>query len=129
MPAHCSALLVVSLVSRVTEKGESMKRFCTIALSLMFVCGLMATNANAQQAAVNLGSNSSFAVLAGVTVTVTGGGTITGNVGIFPGTAYVAGNPAVTVGGTVYPGGPIASQAEADLTTAYNDAAGRTVGA
>jgi hypothetical protein len=88
---------------------------------------LAVVTANAQQAPVNLRSNSSFAVLGGTTVTVTGGGTITGNVGIFPGTAYVAGTPAVTVNGTVYAGGPVAAQAQADLTTAYNDAAGRSV--
>ena len=35
------------------------------------------------------------------------------------------GQPPVTVTGTVYSGGAIAAQAEADLTTAYNDAAGR----
>lgn len=81
------------------------------------VC-LTAVTALAQQAAVNLGSDSTFAVLGGTTVTVTGGGTITGNAGIFPGTAYVAGTPAVTVNGTVYAGGPVAAQAQADLTTA-----------
>src|SRR5579871_216827 len=103
-----------------------MKRFNVFFLSLALVLGLAAA-ATAQQATVNLKSNSSFAVLAGTTVTVTGGGTIGGNVGIFPGSAYVPGNPAVTVSGTVYPGGSIASQAEADLTTAFNDAAGRSV--
>ena len=81
----------------------------------------------AQQAPVNLQSAAGFAILAGTTVSVTGGGTISGNIGIFPGTAYVPGNPAVTVNGTVYQGGPVAAQAEADLTTAFNDAAGRTV--
>jgi hypothetical protein len=46
--------------------------------------GLTVVTATAQQAPVNLGSNSTLAVLAGTAVTVTGGGTITGNVGIFP---------------------------------------------
>jgi uncharacterized protein (TIGR03437 family) len=104
-----------------------MKKYSTVVLCLTFVLGLAVVTANAQQAPVNLRSNSSFAVLGGTTVTVTGGGTITGNVGIFPGTAYVAGTPAVTVNGTVYAGGPVAAQAQADLTTAYNDAAGRSV--
>jgi uncharacterized protein (TIGR03437 family) len=63
--------------------------------------------------------------LAGTTVTVTGGGTITGNIGINPGASFVPGVPAVTVNGTVYAGGPVAAQAQADLTTAFNDAAGR----
>jgi len=51
----------------------------------------------------------------------------TGNIGIFPGTAYIPGTPAVTVNGTVYAGGPVAAQAQSDLTTAYNDAAGRSL--
>src|SRR5580658_1035958 len=104
-----------------------MKKFNVAVVSLAFGVCLTAITATAQQAPVNLRSNSTFAVVAGTTVTVTGAGTITGNIGIFPGTAYVAGNPAVTVNGTIYAGGPVASQAEADLTTAYNDAAGRTV--
>ena len=104
-----------------------MKNFSALFVSLTLGLCLTVITATAQQAVVNLGSDSSFAVLGGTTVTVTGGGTITGNVGIFPGTAYVAGTPAVTVNGTVYAGGTVASQAQADLTTAYNDAAGRTV--
>jgi uncharacterized protein (TIGR03437 family) len=104
-----------------------MKNLNTIVLSLIFGLGLTVATATAQLAPVNLRSDSSFALLAGTTVTVTGAGTITGNVGIFPGTAYVAGNPAVTVNGTIFAGGPVAAQAQADLTTAYNDAAGRSV--
>ncbi len=104
-----------------------MKKFTTALLFLASGLCLTAVTGNAQQAAVNLGSNSTFAIVAGTTVTVTGGGTITGNIGIYPGAAYVAGNPAVTVNGTVYAGGPVAAQAEMDLTTAYNDAAGRSV--
>jgi uncharacterized protein (TIGR03437 family) len=104
-----------------------MKKFSTLVVSLTFGLCLTVITATAQQAPVNLRSASTFAALAGTTVTVTGGGTITGNIGIFPGTAYVPGTPAVTVNGTVYAGGPVASQAQADLTTAYNDAAGRSV--
>jgi uncharacterized protein (TIGR03437 family) len=104
-----------------------MKQFSAVFAFLTFSLGLTVATAPAQQAPVNLRSNSTFAVLAGTTVTVTGGGTITGNVGIFPGTAYVAGTPAVTVQGTVYAGGPVAAQAQADLTSAYNDAAGRSL--
>jgi len=88
-----------------------MKRFSAVFIPMTFGLGMSVAIANAQQAPLNLGSDSTFAVLAGTTVTVTGGGTITGNVGIFPGTAYVAGTPAVTVNGTVYKGGPVASQA------------------
>jgi uncharacterized protein (TIGR03437 family) len=105
-----------------------MNKFSAVVLSLTFGLGSTVVTAAAEQAPVNLGSNSTFAVLAGTTVTVTGAGTITGNVGIFPSTAFVAGTPAVTVNGTVYAGGPVAAQAQADLTTAFNDAAGRSTG-
>jgi uncharacterized protein (TIGR03437 family) len=101
-------------------------RACWLTLGLCLAAATVVT-ASAQQAPVNLRSASTFAVLAGTTVTVTGGGTITGNVGVYPGTAYVPGNSAVTVNGTIYAGGPVAQQAEADLTTAFNDAAGRSV--
>jgi uncharacterized protein (TIGR03437 family) len=106
-----------------------MKKISTVFVSLTFGLGLMAITANAQQAQapVNLGSDTAFAILAGTTVTVTGAGTIGGNVGIYPGTAYVAGNPPVTIKGTLYAGGPIAAQAQTDLAIAYNDAAGRSV--
>lgn len=105
-----------------------MKKLSAAVLFLAVGICLKVAPAAAQQAPVDLGSNSTFAVLAGTTVTITGAGTITGNVGIFPGTAYVAGAPPVTVKGTIYAGGPIAAQAEADLSTAFNDAAGRSVG-
>ena len=104
-----------------------MKKFSAAVFPLALGFCLTVVTANAQQAPVNLRSASTFGAVAGTTITVTGAGTITGNVGIFPGTAFVAGTPPVTINGTVYAGGPVAAQAEADLTTAYNDAAGRSV--
>jgi len=59
-----------------------MKRFSAVFIPITFGLGMSVAIANAQQAPVNVGSDSTFAVLAGTTVTVTGGGTITGNVGI-----------------------------------------------
>ncbi len=79
-----------------------MKKFSALVVSLTFGVCLTAVVAAAQQAPVNLRSDSTFAILGGTTVTVTGAGTITGNIGIFPGMAYVAGTPAVTVNGTIY---------------------------
>jgi hypothetical protein len=97
-PRQCHAVFPVD------GKVCPMKKFGAASISLSFGLGLTVATANAQQAPVNLGSNSTFAILAGTTVTVTGGGTIGGNVGIFPGTAYVAGTPPVTVKGTIYAG-------------------------
>ncbi len=77
------------------------------------------------QAPVPLGSARRFAVLAGTTVTNTALLT-TGDLGVSPGTA-VTGFPPGVVNGTVHKGDPVAAQAKLDLTTAYNDAAGRSV--
>lgn len=79
----------------------------------------------AGQAPVYLGSADSFAVLAGTQVTSTNGGTINGDVGVWPGTNFVVGVPPVIVNGTKHLGDPVAARAQADLTTAYNNAAGR----
>jgi len=72
-----------------------------------------------------LGTAGSFAVLAGTTVTNTGPTVIYGNLGVSPGTA-ITGFPPGTVNGTQYsgPGPGVAAQAQNDLTTAYNVAAG-----
>jgi len=82
--------------------------------------------ATAGEAPVPLGSAATFAVLAGAAVTSTGGTTVYGDLGAGPGTA-VDGFPPGTVSGTLHAGDLVATQAEADLTTAYNAAAGRTL--
>jgi hypothetical protein len=64
--------------------------------------------------------------LAGSTVTNTGPTTVTGDLGVSPGTA-VTGFPPGTVIGAIHAGDPTAAGGIADLTIAYNDAAGRTL--
>ena len=81
-------------------------------------------DAKAGQAPVNLGAAGSFAALAGTTITSTSGSTINGDVGVWPGSTFV--DAGAIVNGTVYLADPIAKQAQGDLTTAYNAAAGRT---
>ncbi len=78
------------------------------------------------QAPVVLGAASNFVVLAGSTVTNTGPTSVTGDLGVSPGTA-VTGFPPGTVVGAQHAGDPTSAQGVADLTTAYNDAAGRTL--
>lgn len=77
----------------------------------------------ASPATVDLLSADSFAVLAGTTITCISG-TINGDVGVAPGDEFVQG--AATVNGEIHLNDAVANQAEADLTAAYNDAAGRT---
>ena len=74
------------------------------------------------QPAVNLGTATSFAVLAGSTITNTGPSTITGDVGLSPGTA-ITGFPPGVVFGTIHATDAVALQAKTDLVIAYNDAA------
>ncbi|MEV7968052.1 ice-binding family protein [Sphaerisporangium sp. NPDC088356] len=82
--------------------------------------------ASAAVAPVSLGTATNFAVLAGTTVTNTGATTVTGDLGVSPGTA-VTGFPTGTVtGGTIHSADAAAAQAQAALTAAYNDAASRT---
>jgi len=75
-------------------------------------------------APVNLGSAAGFATLASSAVTSTGATTVTGDLGVSPGTGLTG---APTVIGTLHLGDVVAAQAQLDLTTAYNDAAGRTL--
>jgi len=98
------------------------------ALAVNFVWSFTTSTSSSacSQAAVALGSAASFAVLAGSTVTNTGATIVTGDVGVSPGTA-VTGFPPGTVVGTIHAGDPTAAWAIANLTIAYNDAAGRTL--
>ncbi|PKL83504.1 MAG: hypothetical protein CVV24_04645 [Ignavibacteriae bacterium HGW-Ignavibacteriae-3] len=81
-------------------------------------------------AGVNLGSAGNFAVLAGSGVSNTGVTThIYGDVGSFP-TATINGLLAGNVTGILYTtADPIVGAAKNDLTTAYNDAQGRSLNA
>ena len=76
---------------------------------------------------LNLGSDATYAVLADSTITNTGATTLCGNLGLFPGTV-VSGSPALSCGGVQHINDGPASIAQADLTTAYNDAASRSSG-
>ena len=77
----------------------------------------------ADQASVDLGTAANFGVLAATTVTNTGATTVHGDLGLYPGTS-VTGSPTVT--GTIHINDTVAALAQADLTTAYNNLAGRT---
>jgi len=88
-------------------------------------------------APVSLGSTAHFAILAGAAITTTGGGIIDGDVGAYPISGSAIGIPAAQVNGIIYtvdaagPAGSVIDSdlllaAMGDLTTAYNDAAGRS---
>ena len=82
---------------------------------------------HAAQLPVTLGTAGNFSALASSTVTNTGPTTIVGEVGVSPGTAVTGFPPGTVSGGTIHANDGPAGTAQGDLTTAYNDAAGRTV--
>jgi hypothetical protein len=84
------------------------------------------TTSPCAQAPVMLRSAAAFAVLAGSTVTSTGLTSVTGDLGVSPGTAVTGFPPGIIVGNE-HAGDPAAAQGVADLVTAYIDAAGRTL--
>ncbi len=90
-----------------------------------FLTIALAGTAMAAQPRVALGTAANFAVLAGQTITNTGPTTITGSVGLAPGSS-VTGFASVTLHGAKNIASATAIKAQNDLTTAYNDAAGRT---
>jgi hypothetical protein len=92
----------------------------------VFAVVLGAPVASAAQPTVGLGNAAPFAVLAGSTVTNTGPSVISGDVGVSPGTAVTGFPPGQVNNGSVHTGDAVAAGAQSDLTTAYNDAAGRT---
>ena len=111
-----------------------------ILMGLVLAVALLATPGTlvaAGPAPVNLRSAAVFTILAGAAVTTTGGGIIKGDVGASPinGAAIHLTQPQVN--GTIYavdasgPAGSVMNPAllataKGDLTTAFNDAAGRT---
>ncbi|HTN55376.1 MAG TPA: ice-binding family protein [Microbacterium sp.] len=74
---------------------------------------------------IDLGTAAAFSVLASSTVTNTGPSVINGDVGLSPGTS-ITGFPPGIVNGVVHATDTVAAQAQADLTTAYDVAAGLT---
>ncbi|RPH30057.1 MAG: DUF3494 domain-containing protein [Bacteroidales bacterium] len=77
------------------------------------------------QSTVVLAGASDFAILAGSAITSTGATTITGDLGLSPGSS-IGGFPPGIITGTLHINDAAATQAKLDLTTAYNNAAGRT---
>jgi hypothetical protein len=98
---------------------------------LLIALGAVFTIAGTQSAGavgspIGLGSAGSFAVLAGSTVTNTGESEISGDLGVSPGSAVTGFPPGIVTNGVIHAGSAVASQAQSDLTTAYNEAASRS---
>ena len=101
-----------------------LKLIGTLALTASLAV-VLTTSALAAPSSVGLGTATSYAVLAGTTITNTGPTKITGDIGLHPGSA-VTGFSSVTYVGAIHLASGAALQAKNALVTAYNDAAGRT---
>lgn len=100
-------------------------------LASNFVWSFTTSITACQAPPVPLGSAGNFKILAGATVTNTGPTTIAGgDLGLSPGTAVTGFPPGTLIPPAVmHVTDPIAAQAQVDLTTAYNYAAGLPGGA
>jgi hypothetical protein len=93
------------------------------------ISGTATVNVSSLAASPVLGTSATFTILAGSTVTNTGATTtITGDVGVSPGSAITGLPGGQPTAGSIHAGDATAATAQTDLTTAYNDLAGRTCG-
>ncbi len=83
---------------------------------------------DAPSCTVPLGTACTYGILGGSTVTNLGPSVVTGDIGVWPGTA-ITGFPPGTFTGTEHAGDAVAQKAQGDLTTAYNYAAAAPGGA
>ena len=133
----CQMTLMKPSMKSATMPSKSRSMVRSIGLVFAVAMAFLRYEATAQTA-VDLGTADGFAVLAGTGISNTGPTNITGNVGLSPttGTA-ITGFPPAKVTGTIYtvngfgPAGNINNPglltiAKNDLTTAYNNAAGRS---
>jgi hypothetical protein len=100
-------------------------KFHSLRTGFAFVFALACLPAWSQN--VSLGTAANFGALAGSTVTNTGPTVVKGSVGVSPGAAITGFPPGSIAPGTgiQHSADAVALQAQTDLTTAYNDAAGR----
>jgi hypothetical protein len=99
----------------------SSSRLAAATLLLSFAAVVASAGPAAAAAAIDLGTASSFAVLAGSGITNTGATTITGDVGTFP-TPSMTGFDTVTLAGANHGGDAVTQDAKQALSAAYDQA-------
>ncbi len=113
-------------MTRLRTEGISRTRRTWTMASIVAIVVLMVSSALAVEAPILLGTTEPFAVLSGETITNTGATTITGNVGLDPGTATPGfGTVTLVPPSVLHVDDAVALDAKNALITAYNDAAGR----
>src|ERR1035437_8886501 len=100
--------------------------FSVTALAFIAVAAFGTQSALAATPTINLATASSYAVLAGQSVTNVSNTTIIGSVGVDPGTSYTGQSTVSLSGGTVNVANAAALPAQADATAAYGIAASAT---
>jgi len=101
-----------------------LRRYGRAGIALTMCFAFLAVPVAAQAAHVGLGTAGAFVVLGGSAVTNTGPSVLNGDLGVTPGTSPTGFPPGV-VNGTTHDKDAVAGQAQSDLTTAYNAAAGQ----
>lgn len=123
LPQGSPSLLDIQSVSLNDNTGTNI---------ILITGGLGTPCTSSAQAGVDLGTAANFVVLAGASVTSTGDTEVTGELGVWAGSSVTGfqgiapGGPGI-VHGSIHAGDATAQIAQGDLTTAYNDAAGRTL--
>jgi uncharacterized repeat protein (TIGR01451 family) len=114
-----------NVLARIPRKPSWLVPGFVVVVALASLIGVR-SSASAATGPVPLGTAANFAVLAGSTVTNTGPTIVNGDLGLSPGTS-VTGFPPGQVNGTIHAADGPALQAQADLATAYGDAAASPV--
>src|ERR1051326_4517028 len=109
------------------ERTFEMKRAHSSVVAMVVIAVVLCGAAPAF-AQIPLGTAQNFAVLGGSTVTNTGPSAIHGNLGVSPGSSVTGFPPGTVTGGSIHAADAVAAQAQSDLTTAYNTAAGTPCG-
>jgi hypothetical protein len=117
--------LTLAILGRGRRRAAAAFAAASLCLLVAGFIGATASPASAANATVGLGTAADYAVLAGSAVTNTGPSVISGDLGLSPGSAVSGFPPGQVIQGTQHVGDAVALNAQNDLTTAYNDAAGR----
>jgi hypothetical protein len=95
---------------------------------LWTAAAILVLNPFSATAGTLLGTAQSFAILAASTITNTGPSTISGSVGLYPGTSITGLLPVQVTNGIIHTTDAVAQQAQLDQTYAYQTLAGLGVG-
>jgi hypothetical protein len=103
------------------------RRARAVLVGIVAFLGFVAVPVAAKAAPVGLGTASPFVVLGGAGVTNSGASVLNGDLGVSPGTALSGFALPAVVNGATHANDAVAAQAQADLGTAYDVAAGQAI--